>query len=285
LIVAVGPDVPQGWPHLSSGAAVFSRVPNSHRGTVASHVVVPASAVALKPRTLSHVESAALPLVTLTAMQSFDLALAHFRSNDLSGKTVLIPAGLSGTGATALQLAKRVYKASKVITTVSTGKMSKIGEVLGEGVADLIVDYTKQDLRDTLQGQQVDVIFDTVGNGPQLLPLVRQGGVVVSIAGAHFGPTMRQLAPNMPFYAKVVLEAMGAVIRTKACWFGVQYIRYFMHDSGDDLTRAATWVDDGLLRPVVGTIANMQDLETIKQQAQMMLDGKGGFGKFVLRGD
>ena len=43
---------------------------------------------------------------------------------------------VSGTGAYACQLAKNVFRAGKVITTVSTAKVSRVPELLGEGVID-----------------------------------------------------------------------------------------------------------------------------------------------------
>jgi len=43
---------------------------------------------------------------------------------------------VGGTGAYACQLAKNVFKAGKVITTVSTSKVAKVPELLGEGVVD-----------------------------------------------------------------------------------------------------------------------------------------------------
>ena len=43
---------------------------------------------------------------------------------------------VSGTGAYACQLAKNVFKAGKVITTVSTSKVPKVPELLGESVVD-----------------------------------------------------------------------------------------------------------------------------------------------------
>lgn len=43
---------------------------------------------------------------------------------------------VSGTGSYAAQLAKRVFNAGKVITTVSTSKIDKVPEYLGEGVID-----------------------------------------------------------------------------------------------------------------------------------------------------
>lgn len=43
---------------------------------------------------------------------------------------------VSGTGLFACQLAKNVFHAGKVITTVSTAKMAKVKELLGKGTVD-----------------------------------------------------------------------------------------------------------------------------------------------------
>ena len=43
---------------------------------------------------------------------------------------------VNGTGMFACQLAKNVFGAGKVITTVSTAKVLKVTELLGEGVVD-----------------------------------------------------------------------------------------------------------------------------------------------------
>lgn len=43
---------------------------------------------------------------------------------------------MGGTGLFACQLAKHEFKAGKVITTVSTSKISKVKELLGEGTVD-----------------------------------------------------------------------------------------------------------------------------------------------------
>lgn len=43
---------------------------------------------------------------------------------------------VGGTGCYACQLAKTVFKAGRVITTVSTSKVSKVSELLGEGIVD-----------------------------------------------------------------------------------------------------------------------------------------------------
>ena len=43
---------------------------------------------------------------------------------------------VGGTGIFACQLAKNIFKVGKVITTVSTAKVPKVKELLGEGVVD-----------------------------------------------------------------------------------------------------------------------------------------------------
>lgn len=43
---------------------------------------------------------------------------------------------MSGTGVYGLQIAKNIFKAGKVITTVSTSKVPKVHELLGENVVD-----------------------------------------------------------------------------------------------------------------------------------------------------
>lgn len=43
---------------------------------------------------------------------------------------------MSGVGSIACQMAKNVFGAEKVVTTVSTGNVSKVKELLGEGVVD-----------------------------------------------------------------------------------------------------------------------------------------------------
>lgn len=106
--------------------------------------------IALKPPSLSYEDAASIPLAAMTALQ----ALRKYEG-DLAGKTVFVPAGcmlpsffffmmlilmqlyvVSGTGSFACQIAKHVFHADKVITTVSTSKVPKVKELLGEGTVD-----------------------------------------------------------------------------------------------------------------------------------------------------
>ena len=74
---------------------------NGRQGTYAEFVLVDASLLALKPRTLSFEQAAAAPLVFITAWEAL-----HDRAHIAPDQIVLIHAGAGGVGHAAIQLAK-----------------------------------------------------------------------------------------------------------------------------------------------------------------------------------
>lgn len=62
-----------------------------------------------------------------------------------------------------LQLAKHVYKASKIAATASTGKL----ELLREIGVDFPIDYTKYNFEDL--PEKYDLVYDAVGENFELL--------------------------------------------------------------------------------------------------------------------
>ena len=137
--------------------------------------------------------------MALSALQAFESANATIPGG-LSGKTILVPAGLSGTGSVGLQLAKHVYGAAKVITTVSTPKVPQIDQFLGKGTVDQIIDYTKQNLHKEVGKRSVDFFFDTVGTGMADLPLMKpRTGIIVSISSIPPGKSMARIMPKTPW--------------------------------------------------------------------------------------
>ncbi|KAJ0306171.1 hypothetical protein Brms1b_010475 [Colletotrichum noveboracense] len=127
VVTQVGKDV-KG---IKVGDEVFSRLPEASRGAWSEYAKCPERYVALKPKNLSFEDAASLPLAGMTALQT----LSRYQGS-LAGKTVFVPAGLSGTGAYACQLAKKVFNAGKVITTVSTSKVDQVPKLLGDGTVD-----------------------------------------------------------------------------------------------------------------------------------------------------
>lgn len=124
------------------------------QGTLAEFVVADAALLAHKSKTLSMRQSAALPLVTITAWEGLvDRAGVH------AGQTVLVHAGAGGVGYAAVQIA--LAHGAKVFATVSEDKRS-IVEAVGAvaidrhaAVDDYVAEFTG--------GDGFDIVYDTLG--------------------------------------------------------------------------------------------------------------------------
>jgi NADPH:quinone reductase-like Zn-dependent oxidoreductase len=150
-------------------------------GGYAEYTTASAAAIAQKPDGISHEQAAALPLAGMTAWQAlFDRGALD------SGQTALIAGAAGGVGHLAVQFAK--VGGARVI---GTGSARNRDFVLGLG-ADEYVDYTEQDVGEAVSG--VDLAFDTVGGETtqSLVPAVRQGGILVTIANAAPEEAARQ---------------------------------------------------------------------------------------------
>jgi NADPH:quinone reductase-like Zn-dependent oxidoreductase len=266
------------------GDEVYSRVPLSCRGSLAEYCLSIASATALKPKTLSFSEAASIPLAAQTALQSLQRGEEEVKGG-LKGKTVFIPGGLSGTGSFGVQLAKNVFQAGKVITTLSTGKIPKIKALLGDGTPDQIVDYTKEDVKKVVEKGSVDFMFDTVGGTLAALPLMKKGGWIISVSTVPSGKLMKEKMPELAFFRKVILDIANWFLTTWTSWNGVNYSYLHLEGNTADLDSLAKWVDEGKVRPVVGMQAKLGDIEGVRRGCQQIYEGKGGTGKFVVNID
>ena len=165
-VVALG----DGTTGLEPGQDVYAMTGFDRDGVAAEYAAVPVRELSSKPKRLTHVEAAAIPLAALSAMQGlFD----HGRL--AKNERVLIHGGAGGVGAHAVQLA-RLYGAY-VIATASGPRVALTRE-LG---ADDVVDHTSTDFTSV---EPVDLVFDTVG-GERLersVEVLGEGGRLVSVA-------------------------------------------------------------------------------------------------------
>ena len=155
---------------FAEGDEVFGIVAS---GGYAEFATASAAAIASKPVGVSHDQAAAIPVAGMTAWQAlFD------RGGLERGQTTLIAGAAGGVGHFAVQFAN--LAGARVIGTASSRNRDF---VLGLG-ADDQVDYTEQDVGQAVSG--VDVAVDTVGGETtaSLLPTLREGGVLVTIANA-----------------------------------------------------------------------------------------------------
>ncbi|MBD2091933.1 zinc-dependent alcohol dehydrogenase family protein [Microcoleus sp. FACHB-1515] len=158
----------------------FCRGGLGEMGNYAEYTVVDARYIAHKPKSLSFVEAAAVPLVLITAWEAlFD------RARLTSGQTVLIQAGAGGVGHVAIQLAKSA--GARIAATVSSEQKAEFVTSLG---CDRPIHYRKIDVVSEIQrwtdGTGVDVGFDTVGGATlsQTIACTRTYGDVVTILAA-----------------------------------------------------------------------------------------------------
>jgi NADPH2:quinone reductase len=147
------------------------------QGNYAEYTTLHQDYAALKPKSLSMVEAAALPLAWITAWESL-VDRAQLQAN----QTVLIHAGAGGVGHLAIQLAKSL--GARVATTVGSEEKADFVQSLG---ADYCIDYKQTDFVqaavDWTDGAGVDVVFDTVGGDVfcRSIPAASIYGKVVSL--------------------------------------------------------------------------------------------------------
>lgn len=227
VVEQTGPAVTKFRP----GDAVYSRPDIARNGAYAEYVAVRESEIAFKPATISHVEAASLPLVSITAWESL------FTTANLSaGQKVLIHAGAGGVGSIAIQLAKA--KGAHVTATASAAK-SALVKSLG---ADQVIDYRAQDFSQI--ARDMDVVFDTVGGEVQekSWSVLKPGGFLVSI-------TDRPSEDR----AKAEGKRSGFV---------------FIGPNAPILTELAAMVDAGQVRPLIGAEYGLNDTARAQEASE-----------------
>ena len=155
---------------FKTGDPVFAYVSLEGGGGYAEYALAAERDAAAKPKSLSYVEAAAVPIVALTAWQALiDTAKLG------AGQTVLIHGGSGGVGSFAIQIAKA--SGAKVIATASTTNQ----DLLKQLGADVAIDYTKQKFEDV--AKDVDVVLDSVGEDTlaRSYGVVKKGGFIVTL--------------------------------------------------------------------------------------------------------
>lgn len=167
VIAAAAPGVTD----FAVGDAVYGLIQFDLDGAAADYVAVPAADLAARPATLSHVESAALPLAGLTAWQAL---VDHAKVQP--GERVLVHGGAGGVGAFTVQVA---HALGAEVTTTVRGEVAEL--VRGFG-ADHVVD-TRTEAFDG-PGAPYDVVIDTVGGDTldRSFGVLRRGGRLVTLS-------------------------------------------------------------------------------------------------------
>ncbi|MDZ7958781.1 MAG: zinc-dependent alcohol dehydrogenase family protein [Aulosira sp. DedQUE10] len=202
-------------------------------GALADYMLADADLVALKPKSLTMAEAAALPLVAITAW----LALID-RVQIKPRQNVLVHAATGGVGHIGLQLAK--WAGAKVFTTASSEKKLAIAYELG---ADVAINYRTQTVAEYVKqytdGKGFDVVFDTVGfdNLDRSFEAAAVNGVVATT-----------MAWNNHDLSPVHLKG----ITLHAVWWEISML-YGIDQAhhGEILAKLSQLIDEGKIRPLI----------------------------------
>ena len=226
VVEAVG----HGVTTLVPGSEIYAMLDYCCDGAEAEYTIALPSELAPKPRTLDHVQAAAVPLSALTAWQGL---FEHAKL--VAGQTVLIHGAAGGVGVFAVQLAR--WAGAQVIATAS----SRNGDFLCELGASAVIDYTSTRFEDVVH--EVDVVFDTVGGDSlqRSWQVIKPGGVLVSVVS--------------PRPSADVANGHDA----RFAWFVVQPDR-------EQLIQIGTLIDAGHIRPIIDTVVPLSEARQAYEQ-------------------
>ena len=223
-------------------------------GGLAEYTIVPARNLIAKPKRLSHVETAALPVASMTAWHML-IAVARLQA----GETVFIPGAGGGVASMGIQIAN--HAGATVIASTSTREKMERARGLG---ADHVVNYRDADWVEQVIGytgwRGVDVAQDLVGAATwsnSLRTLARNGRLVV--CGSHSGKRFDLRIPQIYHRQLRILGANGGTY--------------------NELRRCLELADQGLLRPVIDRVLPLSEI----QEGHRILEEHDHFGKVVIQ--
>lgn len=209
-----------------------------------------------KPKSLSFEEAAAIPVTFITA---WEMLVGKCKVRE--GQTVLVIAASSGVGTAAVQIAK--LHGARVIATAGSDEKLSLARKLG---ADEVINHRSSDIAKEVKkmtgGRGVEIVFEHVGAATweaSLRSLAHLGKIVT--CGATTG-------------AEVKLQLTHLFIKQQ------QIIGSTMGPSAS-LKTILELTGKGKLKPVIDHIFPFSQVK----EAHERLEGRGQFGKIVLRPD
>jgi NADPH:quinone reductase-like Zn-dependent oxidoreductase len=153
------------------GDEVYVYSPLTEQGAQAEYLAVNADVVARKPVSLNFIQSAAVPLAALTALQALT---THGELQ--KGQKVLIHNASGGVGSFAVQIAKNIGA-----YVIATGSQAKKDFIMGLG-ADEFIDYKQDDFEQHVF--DMDLVFAAVGGNnivERSLAVIKPNGRLISL--------------------------------------------------------------------------------------------------------
>lgn len=205
---------------FETGDEVYGVTNPQFTGACAEYAVASAAMISRRPRSITHVEAASVPVVATTAWQ-----MLFEQAGLTSGQSVLVLGGAGNVGGYAVQFAHR-----KGLRVIATGFAKQLAELRRLG-ADQTIAVDAEQVDDLTAS--VDAVIDTIGGEWQVrsMTMVKRGGILVSAVSA----------PDA-----VVAEALG--IRT---------LFFLVRVNTSTLAEIAAIIDHAELKPRVGLVLPM----------------------------
>lgn len=218
VVERVGPGVST----LEPGDQVFGLTNGLFTGSYAEYAAVQADTIARKPRNMTFVEAASVPVVAVTADKML-FEHGHVKA----GQLVLVHGAAGNVGAYIVQLAHRA--GARVIATAGQQDSDYVRR-LG---ADQIIDYRNERFEDIVSG--ADAVMDTVGGDVQerSFKVLKPGGILVS--------------------------SVSAPGKENAVKYGVKTDYFIVSVSSDDLNRITVLIDAEELKVQVGVVLPLSE--------------------------
>jgi len=242
VVDGLGPDVPKEW----QGAEVFGMRNGFDGGCIAEQVVASLDELTKKPAGLSFEEAAAVPLVSLTALQAL-----RDDGRVTSGSRVLIHGASGGVGVHAIQIARAL---GANVTTTSSARNREHCRHLG---AHETLDYEVDDALGV--SGRWDCVFDVFGN-------------------LSFAKARSSLAPHGTFVTtipgpNVIVDRAASLLTGKRARLVV------VRSNRADLDIVARFIASHQLRPIVDRMFPLNETAA----GQRYIETKRARGKVVIR--
>ena len=197
-------------------------------GAYAEFIAIGADKVALKPKSLNHIEAASLALVGQTALQMLD------RAGVQKGQTILIHGAGGAVGSVAVQVAHQ-----RGATVFGTTSAASLDRVKGYG-ADQLFDYRATRFESSVK--DIDAVLDTVGGEVQQrsYSVLKPGGALVAI---NQPPSEELAAKHKVKASMLVTEASTGSLQTVARLVDAGEIKPFVGETYPLRDVAKAWAD------------------------------------------
>lgn len=228
---------------FAPGDEIFGSTNANFTGAYGEYAVASADRLARKPAGLTWLESAAVPVVAVTALQMLD------RAQLASGGRILIHGASGSVGSMLVQLARE--RGLDIVGTIA----SDDGDYLRRLGAGTVVDVRSRRFDDVVE--PVDAVFDLVGGAAQArsFAVLKPGGLLASVVSP----------PDD-------VEAKRHDVRTDF---------FFVNVNTAELTAVGTMLDDGRLRVRVGTVLSLAEAREAHEMLEGRRPHDAG--KIVLR--